>query len=414
VNVLLITHDPKHAGLIGSELATFMPELHLDVYPAIPAVADIPPSLQAVVLDAPMRQGNPVAFLKELRSQGCPIVILVLAGPADLDLVAEMMEAGADDYVIKRTGFVAALYSLLSRLCGREQAPKLLYITEAAAGNRAVRSAPSPRPATQDRRDFGGATRFLLREAPEIQAPRGNRGPEPAPPDPALAEQLRVAQTERALLEENLRSMENRLSQQAEEFLAERQRWERWRAAVTAQLAAVDQSRAAIEEIVREENARQELLEMQIAELGSRVERSTKEMKQVLQRAEEESARLRAELDGAGARVAAEAERFRVEKEEWESSRRALEEHNRNLEARAAMMEQSEQARAEREQILGQLQNELRGAKASQEDYRRQCENSAAELQRLQREFDSLKALAHDAVAPYEVLLKRLRTVEPA
>jgi DNA-binding response OmpR family regulator len=55
-----------------------------------------------VILDYNLRQGNGLSCVQELRSRDPVVPIIAISGQATPEIAAELLEAGADDYIEKR------------------------------------------------------------------------------------------------------------------------------------------------------------------------------------------------------------------------------------------------------------------------------------------------------------------------
>jgi DNA-binding response OmpR family regulator len=55
-----------------------------------------------VILDYNLRQGNGLSCVQELRSRDPVVPIIAISGKATPEIAAELLEAGADDYIEKR------------------------------------------------------------------------------------------------------------------------------------------------------------------------------------------------------------------------------------------------------------------------------------------------------------------------
>ncbi len=363
MNILFVTENTPDAGLIERELTGLIPDLHLavslDVQEAI-GLSTVPGRFSAVLLDSVLNTGDPLAIIRALRARNAPIAIIGLAAPTDPASVVKFMEAGADDYVFKRTGFVGTLAAIVQRACGRydsakdgKSSPGVPSASEGAETPResatpAMRFKPAP-----IRRDTTGATSFLLRNVSEptrarklkierdaflkaLRASNTNRI--------KLKQQLRAAEEERCRLQEGVQALESRLAHQAEEFRAEREQSDLWRVTLKQRLAAVEHSRATIEQMVLLERPRQEQPSGHYFDYASRIENTRQELEQERRRAEKENARLRASLHAAEAQIGSQAERQRAQQEQWESMRLVLEQQRQDLESRVVALEEARRA----------------------------------------------------------------------
>jgi len=122
MNILYLTEHLSHADFLEHELGKLAPHIHLDVSPKVDdalARVALPDRYEALLLD-PVIQGNETLnLIAQIRRQDMPLAVIVLTGPADEDPPARLLEAGADDYVVKRPNFVKNLLLILDRLMNR-------------------------------------------------------------------------------------------------------------------------------------------------------------------------------------------------------------------------------------------------------------------------------------------------------
>jgi DNA-binding response OmpR family regulator len=124
MNVLYLTEHISHADFLGHELEKLAPHIRLDVSPRVDdalARAATPGRYDAVLLDPIIQGTESLSVIVRIRQQDLPLAVIVLTGPADADPPVKMLEAGADDYVVKRPNFVKNLLLILDRLMERRR-----------------------------------------------------------------------------------------------------------------------------------------------------------------------------------------------------------------------------------------------------------------------------------------------------
>ncbi len=124
MNVLYLTEHISHADFLGHELEKLAPHIRLDVSPRVDdalARAATPGRYDAVLLDPIIQGTESLSVIVRIRQQDLPLAVIVLTGPADADPPVKMLEAGADDYVVKRPNFVKNLLLILDRLVERRR-----------------------------------------------------------------------------------------------------------------------------------------------------------------------------------------------------------------------------------------------------------------------------------------------------
>jgi DNA-binding response OmpR family regulator len=90
----------------------------------------------AVLLDLGLPDGDGVAFVAELRRADVPIPVLVVSARDGADAIADALNAGADDYVVKPVAMVEleARLNALMRRPGRAAAQRLVLANVALDG----------------------------------------------------------------------------------------------------------------------------------------------------------------------------------------------------------------------------------------------------------------------------------------
>jgi DNA-binding response OmpR family regulator len=124
MNVLYLTEHISHADFLGHELEKLAPHIRLDVSPRVDdalARAATPGRYDALLLDPIIQGTESLGVIAHIRQQDLPLAVVVLTGPADADPPVKMLEAGADDYVVKRPNFVKNLLLILDRLVVRRR-----------------------------------------------------------------------------------------------------------------------------------------------------------------------------------------------------------------------------------------------------------------------------------------------------
>ncbi len=122
MNLLFLSQNMPDANLTRHELVKEMPGLHVDVSPDVQDMARRlagPDRYSAVLLDSGLHEGDPLAAIKALRAGDTAIAVVCLIEPGDLDSGINVPGIGADDYVVKRPGFIATLPGVLQRACAQ-------------------------------------------------------------------------------------------------------------------------------------------------------------------------------------------------------------------------------------------------------------------------------------------------------
>jgi len=400
MNILLVTQNLQDAGFIERELPKRILGVHIDtvrnVQDAIGRLTS-PGGFSAMLLDAVLHDGDPISLIRAVRAEKGPIAVIGLVENADLDSETRLVVLEADNVVIKGAGFVDGLATLLRRAGanasplptaggvgsssvlvrgfwtpGTAGATRVLIRNDesAAARNYAARlsAAPGwPRPlpsGSEEVQAVGGALNARLRELEQEL-----KGSEQM--SSRLQEALTAAET---ALAEALRAGQDRERETAERHaVRERDFQQRLQAAETERGRLLEglqkiQTQLSIktEELVRELAALEE--KRRQAEEVSKSEKHELEHRNRVAAAE--NASLRDSLQAAEDRIADRSEQHVKEMGEWERARLALEQQNRELQEKAARLEEANAGLAfEHRELLVHL-----------EGSRRELETSASEL----------------------------------
>jgi hypothetical protein len=445
MNVLLIASEMREAKLIEHELAKRLPSLHLE------AVCETRKGIErltaaenivAVLLDALPGDGDPLTVIRAVRTKNLPVAVIGLVLPADRDSGKELMDSGADEFILKGPGFSDSVAAALRRRCvpddpGRSPgnpAPKVLYAAS-VAGFPGGLALPSEG-------DTAGATRVLIRIGADLQEklrsaeasyqrmtgeleeehrlpdrggelPDPQSGGQPEPIDalrpedarddegtefrtgiPQNGAQKQEAEEERRRLLEELHELEIQVGRRTEELRRERELSEERRMAIRQKLAAVDDMRLRLEMAVLEEEQRHQQEVQQYASEMLRRENQKHELERRLEDAQAENARLQENLRQTEAQMAAQLEQHRLETKRWESAALSLQqlslEHQQalaqlassRLELQKYRDERTEwaSARAELESQVRTLEEEWELSRHNQKIVSEEKENCLSEL----------------------------------
>ncbi len=171
MRVLYVEDDTNDADLTRRALAHVAPEIDLLLVPTIAAAqaallgahrraAPLPAAaaIDVVLTDLRLPDGSGQDLIGIIREAHLPVAIVVVTGRGDENAAVVALKAGADDYLIKREGYLerlpSTLYSARQHLLGG-----------AARRNRPLRVLYAEDVTT----DFELAQRFLARHAPHIR-----------------------------------------------------------------------------------------------------------------------------------------------------------------------------------------------------------------------------------------------------
>lgn len=116
MNILYVEDNPLDADLIQRELTRHMPDSEVEVATTLKAARDSLLNKQRydlVLLDLRLPDGNGLDLLGDIRKRALPIAVVVLTGSGDEESAVAALKAGADDYLVKREGYLNHLPSAL-------------------------------------------------------------------------------------------------------------------------------------------------------------------------------------------------------------------------------------------------------------------------------------------------------------
>ena len=118
MKILYIEDDAVDIDLTVRSFRKQAPDLQLEVVRSqrdalkIIKSADFP-NCDLVLTDMHLGDGNGIAILSYIRSRSIPIPVIMLTGQGDEDSAVAALKAGADNYVIKKSGYLETLPRLL-------------------------------------------------------------------------------------------------------------------------------------------------------------------------------------------------------------------------------------------------------------------------------------------------------------
>src|SRR5688572_20243878 len=119
MRVLYVEDDQRDADLTVRTLARTAPHLAVesvftiaDAYERL-ARSDDPEPIDLVLCDMHLRDGNGLSLLNYIRQSSLPLAVVILTGVGDEETAIAALKARADDYVVKRTGYLDRLPTVL-------------------------------------------------------------------------------------------------------------------------------------------------------------------------------------------------------------------------------------------------------------------------------------------------------------
>ncbi len=129
MKILHITASLRDADFIEHELAAIAPDFRVAVSPTVQDAAarlEPPGAFDAILLDMQLPDGDPTGIITHVRQKGFPLAVVVMLGSGIKEPPMEALKAGANDYIVKRPGFVGQLPGILRRSVERYRAQRPL------------------------------------------------------------------------------------------------------------------------------------------------------------------------------------------------------------------------------------------------------------------------------------------------
>src|SRR5215510_10691006 len=118
MRVLYVEDDPRDAYLTVRLLARTAPHITLeslssinDTYARLQRIASEP--LDLVLTDMQLRDGDGLSLLNYIRENSLPLAVVIVTGMGDEETAVAALKARADDYVVKRKGYLDRLPLIL-------------------------------------------------------------------------------------------------------------------------------------------------------------------------------------------------------------------------------------------------------------------------------------------------------------
>ena len=116
MKILYVTGHLRDADYIEHELHRLMPDSRMDVSPTVEDALhrlSEPEQYDAVLADAVLPDGDALRLIVHIRQRNLRLAVLVLIGTNDENPPLRALEAGADDYLLKRQNYVSRLPVML-------------------------------------------------------------------------------------------------------------------------------------------------------------------------------------------------------------------------------------------------------------------------------------------------------------
>jgi formate hydrogenlyase transcriptional activator len=118
MKILYVEDDPRDADLTKYTLGRSAPHLELETVSSIADASDRlrrldSEPLDLVLTDMHLRDGDGLSLLNNIRENSMPVAVVIVTGVGDEDTAVAALKARADDYVVKRKGYLEKLPVIL-------------------------------------------------------------------------------------------------------------------------------------------------------------------------------------------------------------------------------------------------------------------------------------------------------------
>src|ERR1051325_1957966 len=119
MRLLYVEDDPRDADLTLRTLARTAPHLAVDTVSSLAeaharlARSDDLEPIDLVLTDMHLRDGNGLSLLNYIRQSSLPLAVVIVTGVGDEETAVATLKARADDYVVKRRGYLDNLPVIL-------------------------------------------------------------------------------------------------------------------------------------------------------------------------------------------------------------------------------------------------------------------------------------------------------------
>ena len=118
MKVLYIEDNPVDIDLTVRQLKKDSPSVHIDTANSQTEALQIIkseyfPEYDLVLTDMHLPDGDGIAILSHIRGHSLPVAVVLLTGQGDEEAAVAALKAGADDYIVKKQGYLSNLFSLL-------------------------------------------------------------------------------------------------------------------------------------------------------------------------------------------------------------------------------------------------------------------------------------------------------------
>lgn len=117
MKILLLEDNSSDADLTRRGLTGSIPDCIFEFASTIEQARKLlntDPSFDIALLDVNLPDGNGLEFLMEIRQRKLNFPVIMLTGSGDEDVAVSTLKAGADDYIVKRSGYILQLPNIIA------------------------------------------------------------------------------------------------------------------------------------------------------------------------------------------------------------------------------------------------------------------------------------------------------------
>ncbi len=124
MRILYTEDNPTDADLTVRALERARPGWSIELVQTVEAAQArllLTPAVDLLLADLRLPDGTGLELVSWIRAQGLPVAAVVVTGVGDEESAVAALKAGADDYLVKRAGYLGPLPALLEAAHGRER-----------------------------------------------------------------------------------------------------------------------------------------------------------------------------------------------------------------------------------------------------------------------------------------------------